>query len=150
MTTCLFWKSLEISNKFYNLILKYTPPLSWDPKTELAVVRKCYNIPFRVYLLILMIVLLSSLNVVRAGWQSVSCSVPIFVVLVNFFLVAIISLCLALIIVLYPNLNIAFEQYYNSLIQYERKIYHRKMFAATQLSLVSILKMGEFFSTDSQ
>lgn len=144
MTTPLFWKSLELSNKFYNLTLRYPPPLKWTPTKELAVISKAkYTlVPFSVYFSLMIVIVAFSLQVIWDGCHPQSSTLPISVLVFQIFIVGIVGLCMALIIVIYPNLHVAVQQYYNSLLHYERLGHGRGIFAVEQSSLIDILKAG--------
>lgn len=144
MTTPLFWKSLELSNKFFGLVLRYSPPLSWKPSKEQAVVKRTKRalIPFFIYLLLMTFVLFFASNALYMGLQARSCSLKNSVLVSETFQVGIITPCIALILVLYPNLNSFVEQYFNSLLQYERFVHKRSQFGVSQSSVLAIVKAG--------
>lgn len=145
MTTPLFWKSLEISNKFFMLVLRYPPPLFWDPSQEHAVVRrtKTIIIPFFIYITLMILTLYVALSVIYDALQTNSCNLHASVLLSETFEAVIMSLCITLILILYPNLNLAIEQFYNSLLKYERLARGRECFNVANLSVMQVLKAGE-------
>lgn len=144
MTTPLLWKSLEISNKFCSIVLPYSLPLYWDPATERAVIKKTTKelaLPCVYVFLMLAAWLCSSITTLEFLLLR-SKNIPITIVFFNLFVLGIVSLCLLLIVVIYPNLEIFLGIYYNALLEFEQRIHRRKLYFVTQNQAINVIVAG--------
>lgn len=144
MTTPLFWKSAEICNQFNSSVLKY-PFFGWlEPKKEIASINKSSNLLYLAmfYPSSLILILMLCLVVVYGHYYIPSLSVSQPQLLTSAFLSLIISLCLVLTFIYFTTLPVFFNQYLNSLFDFERRLLGRFPLDMTQYKLKHLLHKG--------
>lgn len=145
MTTPLFWKSLEISSKFYDTILKYSLPLVWDYRLEQAIIQNKKSLPLcpSIYFLLMLACIASSLIVIFEDLVLKTVQVPLPILLTTIVILVIVALCQSINVIIYPNLQVFYGQYFNALLEYERRMKNRKITSVTSLqSVLKTLKSG--------
>lgn len=148
MTTPLFWKSCEIYIGFYNFTLRHQLYFWLDAEKEKFVTFKtaCTNSTAGIYICCVTGMFLFSLDVLYEVSIAKTYTLSIHCVLANSIILLIASLCLLLISVVFPNIKYLMQQYFNTLLQFEKHLLRRSSFNVTKVSIHSLLLNGKYFT----
>lgn len=145
MTTPLVWKSCELSNRYYNAILKYKSFIYIDPDKHKVFLTSDVQDRVGLYFYIFSLagILLCFLDVLYEIFVSKTIKVSLAISLLNTLETLLVSLVVVLLSVWLPNLQLLCLQYYNTLINHEINVCHGEHHKIRDRSLESILKQGK-------
>lgn len=119
------WKSCHLSNLAYRTVLRYKTALQIDPAAQSFVVEKQHSklVWFYFSLFVIFVVQVAMLDVVVEVWVFQSFHAPLYMVIINLASFGLTVGCLSLICVALQNRDTLWGQYYNNVIQLEKKLF---------------------------
>lgn len=144
MTSLLYWKSLELSNRFYNLILRYPLIVSPDQKQQVFVINQkpTHKYIFFCYLACMILCLLCYAVVIFETIVTKTMEMPVEITVATCFMFAIILVCLLLIKTYIGNNQIMFTQHLNNMLKFEKQVLVNRNPSVALQSLGAICRQG--------
>lgn len=144
MGTPLVWKSFEITNRYYNTVLKYSLFFYMDPDSEQMRITKTPRtiIPFLIYLFLMCAVLVCSFVLILDAWLSRESTITMPLFMVNTYVTLVVFLCLLLIQSWCSGIDTIAHQYVGPLADFERKLSQRKLVKISELTCGNLLRQG--------